>query len=220
LNPLLRLLELGPYGEARDLEVRCETCQSKRRLAEAFGPSNREKMPNCRGRRPHLRDFDPEGCELKMRPIILGASNSWFPVIESSIAIPIDTGRLPQLVIDYWAILQAVTTIDVLRAFRAIGQLRGDLAGYSDEEIFDAIREKRLQGTGLVPSPDEQPDLKTPEWHILTNPDPALNSKDFRLREVPPPPNYASWINKVVLVERLKEVRALIGFTRIDSNSL
>ncbi len=217
LNPLLRLLELGPSGEARDLEVRCETCQSKRRLAEAFGTSNREKMPDCRGRRPHLRDYDPDGCLLKMRPIILGASNSWFPVIESTIAIPIDTGRLSQLVIDHWAVLQAVTTIDVLRAFRAIGQLGGDLVGYSDEELFDAIRIKRQQDAGLVPPPDEQPDLKTPEWHVLSNPDPALNSRDFRLRVVPPPSNYSSWIRKVVLVERLKEVRALIGFTRIDS---
>jgi hypothetical protein len=217
LNPLLRLFELGPSGEARDLEVRCETCQSKRRLAEAFGPQNRQNMPTCRGRRPHLRDYDPEVCDLKMRSIILGASNTWFPVIESTIAIPVDTGRLAQLITENWAVLQTAMTIEVLRAFRAIGQLGGELSQFQDAEIFEAIKTKRRQDSGELPPPSEMPDLKSPEWQMLINPDPSLNSRDFRLRQVSTPTDYQALIEKVVLVERLREVRALIGFTRIDS---
>ena len=56
-SPTLRLIEYGPSGEARDLEVRCENCKAIRRLTEAFGIENRANMPQCRGRRPHLRDL-------------------------------------------------------------------------------------------------------------------------------------------------------------------
>lgn len=217
LNPLLRLIELGPSGEARDLEVRCDSCGAKQRLAQAFGVQNRNNMPNCIGRRPHLRDLDPDGCELKMRPIILGASNAWFPVTESTIAIPIDTGRLAQLVRDGWAVLQSAVTKEIISAFRQIGQLGSELSHYSDDEIFEAVQLKRQQDTGEIPPPSEMPDLKTPEWNMLIHPNPALNTRDFLLRQVEIPEGCEGWIEKVVLVERLREVRALIGFTRIDS---
>ncbi|MCB0126050.1 MAG: hypothetical protein KDE58_27525, partial [Caldilineaceae bacterium] len=103
--PRLSLIEQGPSGEARDLLVRCHGCNAERRLAEAFGRQNREKMPFCTARRPHLRDYDPKGCEnryipgqpLRMRPLVLGASNTWFPLIMSSIAIPGATTKIDQI---------------------------------------------------------------------------------------------------------------------------
>jgi len=212
--PLLRLFEQGPSGEARDLTVKCEHCQKQRRLAEAFGHKNREKMPICYGRRPHLRDYDEEGCERHMRPFVLGASNAWFPLVFSTIAIPSATGKIDQLIEEQWAMLQAVTSREVLTAFRAIGQL-GPLGTYSDDDVWQAIERKRQ------PSEDEGgsdvTDLKAPEWAVLTNFDPGLNSRDFRLNPVSPPANYSSLMFNVVLVERMREVQAITGFTRLDS---
>ena len=63
-SPRLRLLEYGASGEARDLEVKCDSCTTVRRLSQAFGEANRGKLPPCRGRRPHLRDTDPDGRHL------------------------------------------------------------------------------------------------------------------------------------------------------------
>src|SRR5690606_13482284 len=121
--PILRLFEHGPSGEARDLVVRCEACQRERRLAEAFGRQNRQNLPACRGRHPHLREYDPNGCERQVQPLVLGASNLWFPLVLSSIAIPGGTERLDQLVGEQWAILQTVTSLEVLVAFRGAGML-------------------------------------------------------------------------------------------------
>ncbi len=53
----LRLRE-GISGEAADVLVVCEVCNSIRSMAHAFGPGNEENLPPCRGRRPHLRDFE------------------------------------------------------------------------------------------------------------------------------------------------------------------
>lgn len=45
-----------------------------------------------------------------------------------------------------------------------------------------------------------------------------MNDGDnFKLRGVLPPANVKDFVKQVVLVERLREVTALVGFTRIDS---
>ena len=215
-SPLLRLIEFGPSGEARDLEARCETCQARRRLSEAFGEDGRDKMPTCRGRRPHLRDFDSEPCENNMRPIALGASNAWFPVVLSSVAIPPEGSQLAQLVETEWAKLNPVTAIEVLKYLRGQGQLSA-FSDFSDDDVWAAIETRRAQSAGAQPRATERPDLKVPEWRVLTRFDPRLNNDDFRLRPVPAPAAYARFLQQVVLVERLREVRAMLGFTRLDS---
>ena len=51
----LRLLEYGPAGEAREVEVYCDTCKKGRRLSQAFGNQGKASMPQCRGRRSPCR---------------------------------------------------------------------------------------------------------------------------------------------------------------------
>jgi hypothetical protein len=215
-SPQLRLIERGPSGEARDLEVRCENCKVTRRMSDAFGVENRKQLPGCRGRRPHLRDFDVEECTLQIRPIILGASNTWFPVSLSTIAIPVSADIVMQLVEEKWAKLRNVTSIEIVAFLRNSGDL-GRLSQYSDQKIFAAIQayKDQEQGNG---STRKKPDLKTPEWKVFIEHDPNLNDGDnFRLRAVPPPISARSFIKQVILAERLREVTALVGFTRIDS---
>ncbi|MFN2134350.1 MAG: DrmB family protein [Candidatus Promineifilaceae bacterium] len=213
---LLRLIEYGASGEARDLEVRCDTCGERRRLSEAFGEENRRHMPRCRGRRPHLRDFDPDGCTNQMRTLILGASNTWFPVVYSTVAIPSAGARLSVLINEQWATFSNVTSPTILEFLRRQGQL-GELSEFSDKEIWEAIEARRRQDAGELPPPSELPDLIEPEWEVFTQYDPALNSDEFRLTPVVPPQRYANYFDQVVLVERMREVRALIGFTRLDA---
>lgn len=216
-SSLLRLIEYGPSGEARDLEVRCEKCDSKpRRLAEAFGEEGRARMPQCRGRRPHLRDFAEQPCQEQVKTILLGASNLWFADTVTALAIPTESARLAQLVAEKWAKLQMVQDegqIPLLRSFAP-----ADFApfiGYSDAELWKEIaRKKSNEQTGIEDNPA---DLKRLEWEKFSQPHSHTPSKDFQLREVATPQDFGNLLTRVVLVERLREVRALIGFTRIDA---
>jgi hypothetical protein len=185
--PMLRLIEHGPSGEARDLEVRCESCDAKRRLSEAFGVENREKMPECRGRRPHLRDYDAEPCGLKMRTIILGASNTWFPVSLSTISLPVSVDPIMQLVEENWGDFSDIDNIGILAYLRKTGKL-GRVSQFPDERIFEAIQQHRRNLVAGATRQSNKPDLKSPEWQVFTEHDPALNSEDFRLRPVQVPP--------------------------------
>ena len=63
----------------------------------------------------------------------------------------------------------------------------------------------------------EERDLKVAEWEILSAANLIRNSPDLQLRPVEPPPAYGRrWVERILLVERLREVRALVTFTRID----
>ena len=211
---LLYLYEVGASGEALDVEVQCDGCQTRRRMGQAFGPNNRTLMPACRGRRPHLRDFDPGGCDQDhVKPMLQGASNLWFPMLISALSVPQATDELGRLVEENWVVLEKVTSVEVLRAFRSIGQLK-DLNKYGDEQIWAAIQ-KKTEGT--VEETDDPDDLKSPEWRVFSDPSKAKESRSFKLRPVEPPAEYAAYFDKIVLVEKLREVRALVGFTRLMS---
>lgn len=62
-------------------------------------------------------------------------------------------------------------------------------------------------------------DLKLPEWKAFSQPGSAAENKDFKLKQVAPPLGFERLLEDTVLVERVREVRALLGFTRIESNA-
>lgn len=212
---LLHLYEVGVSGEALDIEVKCEGCGTSRRMGHAFGPNNRETMPACRGRRPHLRDIDPNECDqAHVKPMLQGASNLWFPVLISALSVPQASDDLGQLIEDNWEILDKVTSPEVLTAFRLIGKLKDFGSKYNDEQIWTAIQANMQGSEEITQDPD---DLKSPEWRVFSNPSKAMESRTFKLQTVEAPDEFMKYFDKIVLVEKLREVRALVGFTRIIS---
>ncbi|NCC32468.1 MAG: DUF1998 domain-containing protein, partial [Chloroflexia bacterium] len=59
--------------------------------------------------------------------------------------------------------------------------------------------------------------LKAPEWQVFSNPTSAPRLPDFQVTDEAPPPAYRHVLERIVLVEKLREVAACIGFTRITS---
>lgn len=209
---VLRLAEWGVSGEASDIEVRCDACGAKRRMADAFVPDSPEPLFGCPGTHPHLRS--QALCGEVPRAMLVGASNFWFSMSLSALSLPEGADPVAQLVKDHWPILKEVTSPEVLRAFRAAGMLAA-LAEWSDDQLSEAIQARRAEATSEAPR--RFGELKRDEWRVLANPGSAPTSGDFELREVSPPPGYERLIRRVVLAERLREVRALIGFTRVSS---
>jgi hypothetical protein len=212
---LLKLLEYGASGEARDLEARCD-CGASRRLSEAFGKDNRNKMPMCSGRRPHLRDYDLNPCQHHARAIVLGATNLWFPITLAVLSMPSDTDKFAQLIEANWNTLRVAKSVDIIYALRQLGQIQGELADYDDERILQGILKHESQQN--QPQSSAVPDIKLPEWEIFCKANPALNNSDFRTRRVPLKPYWSALhIGDVLLVERLREVQAMMGFARLDA---
>jgi len=228
----LKLFELTATGEAAGIEVRCEgeSCGSikegkhqgaSRRMSDAF--LDQTSLGVCGGRRPHLRDHEEGACKLPngdampMQPMLQGASNSWFPILLSALAIPQASTKLAQLVDDHWTILEKVQNEQNIELLQQVTPQLRDLSEYTPAEIWEAVQAKRAKSVG---DGDEEPaDLKTPEWEVFIDPTSVEKGRDFQLRVTQPPKKYAKYFEKIVLAERLREVRALVGFTRIESPS-
>jgi Domain of unknown function (DUF1998) len=218
----LILQEPSATGEAASIFVKCEgtNCGANRPMSDAF-KMDRQALPVCKARRPHLRDHDECGCkmpngqDMRMEPMLQGASNSWFGITLTALAIPQASGKLKQLVEENWTTLEKVQSEQNIELLLSISQLR-DLSEYTPSDIWQAVQSKKT----VTPDEEGNPsDLKTPEWEVFTNPDTAEKGRDFQLRVVSPPKRYTKFFEKVVLVERLREVRALVGFSRIESSS-
>jgi Domain of unknown function (DUF1998) len=213
----LTLREFGASGDASDIIVKCNSCGTERRMADAF---DSDAVFSCPAHHPHLRRTDNAGCKEPAKAILLGSSNSWFPTALSALAIPRATDKLGKLVEEQWKELADLDSLDdvhligkKLQKFQSLIPLFSE---FQEKDIWAAIESRRL-GSGMDHSIAE--DLKLPEWEIFSNPSVAAESKDFKLRQVAPPKGFEESFEDTVLVERIREVRALLGFTRIESNS-
>ncbi len=214
MNGQLALKKIGPSDEAADLLVTC-SCGAKRSMAEAFG-DQRAGLGPCRGAHPHLREA--KGCEEVMEPILLGASNSWFPVTLSALSLPSEQGdEIARLVEENWDKLKGATALDMITFARQLGVLQA-LGAYNDQQIWEVVKAKRerdLQSSASAEEEGEE-DLKAPEWRLLNSGKTKFRSDDFLMRIVDPPLDYEAFFEKTVMLDRLREVRALISFTRIE----
>lgn len=206
----LTIREFGVAGDASDIIVRCETCKKDRRMGDAF---DTDEFIACRGHHPHLRMNDPKGCDQPAKTILLGASNSWFPMVMSAITIPRATDRLSQLIDKHWVKLKDIPSLEVAK-WALLPQNFPAFIGFTAEEVWGGIQGK-LAGGGL--GQGEPTDLKIPEWELLANTTPLPATEEFRASRVAAPMGYEHLFEQTTLVETVREVRALVAFTRLES---
>lgn len=210
----LRFFESGASLQTENLWVKCDACSAAKNMAQAFGRAGQDNLPGCRGRHPHLDRFD-DACEEDPRAILLGATNGWFPVSLSVLAIPQTSSPLSQLVADGWTFFEDVESeaelIGTLKALKKSAQLPG-IESFAPDVVWEAIDAHRT-GTSDV----EQEDLKGPEWDVLTATNPPTDYPHFMSTKAPVPAGFEAPITRVLLLERLREVNALVGFTRVES---
>ena len=214
----LWLDERGTTGGLSELTVRCE-CGKSRNLSEAsdFGAN---PLGQCRGSRPWLGRNTNEECDQISRLLIRTATNAYFPQVASVLSLP-DTGSAVQeAVVAVWDVLQAVQDASLLAPFKTVPKVAEALAPFEDEQVLRAIEEVR-SGTGQL-----RP-LKEAELEALLGAEEGFGDEpatdaNFHARRLPE----SAWrgdtdngerIAAVVQLHRLREVLALIGFTRLDA---
>ncbi len=212
---MLRFVERGASLQTENLWVECTTCKAKKSMAKAFGKAAAENLPGCRGRHPHVDRYD-DRCEEEPRAVLLGASNSWFPVSLSVLAIPLED-TLDQLVADGWEYFEDVESESevtiVVKTLKKSNALPG-IEKYEASEIWKSIEAKRSDGEEDYATEE---DIKRPEWEVLTMPEPPKDWPHFLAKEAGKPKGYERFFTTVLQLERLREVNALVGFTRVEA---
>jgi hypothetical protein len=231
-----------PKAEVPDLKMRdanvgasvgstiiCVSCGATRGMAEAQGAVGRDKLPQkCRGRHPHLNAFDAR-CQARPALIMMGASNLWFPSTQSIIVMPRTVAEEQEALADRLRLELGVDQVkqfgDQLPVIRALATARNiDMSAITDEELAASIAEI------LAPADSEQErqeklaawdpvELLVPEWLYLQKPTlfpQQQNSNGLMVTETERGPNLHPRIARVVAVNQMKKVNAVLGFTRLD----
>src|SRR4029079_11886300 len=120
-----------------------------------------------------------------------------------------------QLVADGWTFFEdvesAVEAAAVVKTLKKSAQLPG-IEAFTGDQVWEAIEAHRSGTPG-----NEELDLKGPEWDVLTSPTPPTDYPHFMSKQGGVPPGFERHLPRVLLLERLREVNALLGFTRVES---
>lgn len=221
----LWLEEKGTTGDFVDIFVSCEC--GKRRSLNLVLPRDDHPFPlgYCRGQRPWLGEYSGEKCRTEddgpvaNKLLVRTASHSYFPQVLSVIHIPDRGKELRKAVESVWADhLSDLESLAEVRKERRRPTPRKALEGFSDEDVWEAIQRRK---GGRVADPKT---IKQTEMETLLAADPEASSDqpqgDFFARALSLPPSPSgpmSVLDRVVLIHRLREVRALVGFSRFEA---
>lgn len=216
--------ERGTSGDIRDVFILCE-CGAGRSMAAAAARGT-DILGFCRGRRPWLGNDAWERCggaEGKAQPnrlLLRNASDAYFSQVLRVISIP-DADAALRLAVDqlYDDFLANVSTLDELRYEWRRPKVSAALEGFDEAVVFAEIQRRH----GKVTPP--QPKIKQAELDTLMAAAEEIGSDvpdgvEFYARRMAlptPQPKVLDPIDRVVLVHRLREVMALVGFTRFES---
>jgi hypothetical protein len=114
-----------------------------------------------------------------------------------------------------WHLLGELPNPTVVQAVIDAADSLRELRGVPIEDIWRHIL--TLRGSGGPAQPEPTGDLLDAEWELLSRPTTERQDADFRAVPTPNPEGYDHLLDQVVLVPRLREVQALLGFTRLSA---
>lgn len=215
-NKSMRLESTGNTSSLGELIVKCG-CGTSRSMSKATFEDSFSGY-KCTGRHPHkpriVKDKNGiyEGCDSKVIPLQRGASNVYFPIIRSAISIPPWTNPIHNMIDDHYKVIK-------------------ELKGYMGDAALDMVYDKhfkdkftREEFDNALKSREEKIseyiEIKEMEYAAITHHDDSLYKAKqdfFKASEDELPDYLKKYFNRIIKIDRLREVMVLLGFTRIES---
>lgn len=197
----------GATAALSDVVIRC-SCGCRRSMDGAFDRNAFQGVATCLGKRPWLKDAD-EDCGTVLRTLQRGASNVWFGSMRSAISIPPWSEAAFQKLNKYWEVLRIVSDGELASVIGALGL---ETQGLTVQDLIEAVRERRGTATG----PQTEDEFRRQEYEALRRGTvESVAPQQFVAEAEDVPEALRPWLSRVVLVKRLREVRALEGFARL-----
>jgi Domain of unknown function (DUF1998) len=238
----LRIVATGGASLA-DQKVKCE-CGDERSLAQITEASSsgenettelsknldKEGQPYlCPGKQPWLGTEEGGECGLPIRGSLRSASNLYYADVRSSIYLPRGNSQVPAELVSllerppYSTIINVVSSISLELTIDQLKKKHGQLLqDFSDDVLSKAIKIV-LSGSAentnwpdiKIESEDQETAFRREEFEILRQ---RRNEDSLIIRQ----PNIDTYnpllrkyFSRIMLVSKLRETRALAGFTRI-----
>ncbi|HTE57191.1 MAG TPA: DUF1998 domain-containing protein [Verrucomicrobiae bacterium] len=214
-KPKLEYRELGNSSSLSGIIIHCGTCGSSRSMGGSFGRDNIEKIAHCKGSMPWEMIWSSQ-CGENLTTLQRGGTNVHFPVIKSSILIPPhSTEGLKSRIIDtpLWAAFESQQNAE-------------DLEFYLERisaQLTEPIEKVRAIVNEMMGDDEDKGDGKNEEEYryeeylaFMGEYDDSLNNKkDFLIEKQDAAKYKLSFVDSVVLVKKLREIRVQTGFSRI-----
>ena len=186
----------------------------------------------CQGVRPWLGTEEGAGCGRPLRGTLRSAANVYFAQIRNSIYLPRGEDSTVSEIVSLLEQPPLSTVISLLLSAGAIPaatQLRqryAELLGtFSDNQIDAAIAIVRAQppadqqDSDRLPGDDAETSFRRQEFNTLSSAADydqlVLRSANFAEYD----PQFSQFFGRVTLVQKLRETRALTGFTRVFADT-
>ncbi|MCC7137593.1 MAG: DUF1998 domain-containing protein [Planctomycetes bacterium] len=217
---MLWLDEGGAGNDFAEIYVRRERGGPPRQLADAAIIKDRV-LGTCRGEMPWLGGFERETCSEANRLLTRSASNAYFPQVQSVISIPDDAAALRDAVEGvYEDFLAEVSGVEDIERERRKPKVKRALEGFVAADVWREI-ERRRTGKEPVPEPVKSVEVRTLRRTNHAAPPAILRDEvqfSARARQTTGLASHLSAvIDRIVLVDRLREVVAQVGFTRFEA---
>lgn len=211
--------EGGAGNDFAEIYVRDEKNGNQRRPLSEATIRDGSVLGWCSGRSPWLGPRIREPCDKPNRLLTRSASNAYFSQTVSVISLPDSDQALRNAVDRVWEdYLKYCESEAEVRKERRKEKVAAALEGFTDAVVWADV-ERRLGGAAPVEKGIKQVEIET----LLAQKDTLGEDKpegDFYARTQPigPLPRSAEGrLNRLVLVHRLREVSAQVGFTRFDA---
>lgn len=231
----LWLDEAGSGNDFEEIFVRCEACKARQPLSRAKLKNSRA-LGVCQGERPWLGSRGKEypcfvhcledGKQVPTdkpeynRLLIRSASNAYFSQTLSVISLPDTDAQLKKALDNFYPDdLEYEENIqDLKRTLRK--PKYADLTQFPLEKVWTEIS-RRKKGVAAVDKSIKQVELEALlACNESRKTDSAMEQENFDAQALPLNTINSQWhpfIERIVLVHRLREVIALIGFTRFEA---
>lgn len=208
----LELRTLGASSSLADIVIECSCGVRPHDMDGSFSRGALTGIKACSGRRPWLPGAPDETCDKQLRVLQRGSSNVWFGAVRSSISIPPWSSPNARFVTKWWTALEHVPATALEPTLE--GMIRAEQRpGLDRDGILAMVRRRR--GLQDAEAPSEQA-LREEEYRALIDGNDGGSHDTFQCVRTDVHADVAALVAQVSKVSRLREVRALHGFSRVS----
>lgn len=195
------------------LTLSCGGCKSRRSMEGVFSKKALLGI-TCSGRRPWLAAPSEQGCDRSPpRTLQRGASNLYFPVTLSALDIPPWSDNIQKQLGQFWDPIMKVPAQQRAFLISTLMPVLGDI-GLAADDLAHLVNER------IAMLEDSQAgNLRWDEYLQFTSGKASVpvQEVEFEIRPEMVPGSVRPYLGHLVRAVRLREVRALSGFTRIQA---
>lgn len=200
------------------LILSCPRCKKRNSMEFIFAPDAHKDRP-CSGARPWLPDGN-EPCDQKPVSLQRGASNMYFPLMQSALVIPPWSEEIIRQLGYRWSQIATLTgndeSTDKEQREQYIEMFWNEIAediGNIDKAVFKELVEEKVADSKKSTSGN----LRWDEYQqfLVAASKNRKSGDEFEVRVVQPPDSIPHIANLLRVVS-LREIRALHGFTRVE----